>query len=74
MAVLASVCGGNRLMKMATPNLSNSKIDFEDTRFFKPVMARVKHPQTNGARKVVRYLRRFRQYFDSLDSLIEWYL
>ena len=40
----------------------------------KPILARVKHPQTNGKLKKWFYTyQRFRKFFSSFDEFIDWY-
>jgi putative transposase len=45
-----------------------------DTQGIRPILARVKHPQTNG--KIEKWFdtyKRFRKEFPSLDEFIDWY-
>jgi putative transposase len=64
--------GGNRILENG-----NSKGRFQnylEELGIKPIMARVKHPQTNGKlEKWFDTYRRFRQNFDLLREFIEWY-
>jgi putative transposase len=64
--------GGNRVLDNGNSN-SRFKSYLEDLGI-KPIMARVKHPQTNGKlEKWFDTYRRFRQNFDLLREFIEWY-
>ena len=64
--------GGNRVLENGN-SLSRFQKYIGDLGI-KPIMARVKHPQTNG--KIEKWFdtyRRFRQNFDLLREFIEWY-
>ena len=64
--------GGNRIQENGNPN-SRFKKHLEELGI-KPIMARVKHPQTNGKlEKWFDTYRRFRKDFDLLREFIEWY-
>jgi putative transposase len=64
--------GGNRVPENGNSN-SRFKKCLEELGI-KPIMARVKHPQTNGKlEKWFDTYRRFRQDFDLLREFIEWY-
>jgi len=64
--------GGIRVLENGN---SNSRFkNYLEELGIKPIMARVKHPQTNGKlEKWFDTYRRFRQNFDLLREFIEWY-
>jgi putative transposase len=64
--------GGNRILENGNSN-SRFRKHLKGLGI-KPIMARVKHPQTNGKlEKWFDTYRRFRKDFDFLREFIEWY-